>query len=150
MISECSSNLRDLEAVRLITFRFVTEDNGHLVFAETPKDIPFNAARFFYISNVIKGDLRGEHAHKICEQLLVCLKDQIEVTCTDGVSSRKWLLNSSHQALYIPPSIWASQRYLSDQASLLVLASHLYDSADYIRDFDEYLRFRKNSKGANK
>ena len=104
-------------------------------------DFPFRPARAFYVGNVPKGTIRGNHAHKACHQLLVCLSGQIlcELTKSDG-SFESIVLNSPTDALHIPPKIWGKQVYVESNSQLLVFASHEYDETDYIRNWEDFLK----------
>ena len=122
--------------------RTVIEDDGNLVPIESSLDTPFPIKRLFYVYGVRDSDVRGNHAHYKTEQLLICLSGKIEVTCKDGEESRKYLLESPQQALYIPEMIWDEQTYLSEGTVLLVLANTKYTPSDYIHDFDLFKKQR--------
>src|SRR3990167_5791336 len=96
------SNLLD---VRFCDIKELIEDNGVLVFAE----LPVYASRMFYVYGVKAGDIRGYHAHKECEQFLICLKGAINVTCDDGNNRKVYTLDSPLKGLYVPSMIWAEQ-----------------------------------------
>ena len=85
--------------------------------------------------------MRGEHAHKQCSQLLMCAAGKVLVTCDDGFKKSEYLLNGMHIALLIPPGIWATQEYLTNDALLIVVCDRDYESEDYIRDYSEYKKF---------
>ena len=92
-------------------------------------------------------EVRGEHAHKTCHQLLICVKGSLQVLLDDGVSRAEVLLQDPATALYMPPMIWGSQFGYSGDAILVVLASHPYDSSDYIRDYEEFFALRGVAQG---
>lgn len=131
-----------LGAVKLVGIRNVPDVNGNLAFIEGGRDVPFPIARAFYIYGVHSGDIRGQHAHKLCHQFLVCVHGMVEVTCNDGVEKKGFVLDSPLKGLHIPPSIWAEQRYSSSDAMLLVLTDRLFDESDYLRDYAGFLAFR--------
>jgi len=89
----------------------------------------------------MKGDSRGNHAHKKCDQLMVCLSGQIKVTCDNGSNITTQLLKSGENGLFVPSGIWAKQDYLTDQAVLMVLCDRNFEENDYIRDFNEFKKF---------
>jgi hypothetical protein len=84
-------------------------------------------------------DVRGEHAHRRCDQFLVCARGTLNVVVDDGVHTEEIHLDRPDVGLRVPPLIWARQYKYSPDALLLVLASDPYDPADYIRDYDEFL-----------
>lgn len=116
---------------------------GNLCAGEIGKNIPFRPARFFSVYNVPEGTIRGKHAHKKCEQFLVCLSGQVDVTLDNGEERFVHCLDSPNKGLHIPAGIWGEQTYVLPSTILLVLASHIYDPIDYINDYNEYLEFRR-------
>jgi dTDP-4-dehydrorhamnose 3,5-epimerase-like enzyme len=131
-------SLSDLRFIQLSRF---VEPNGELVIAEVEKHVPFPVKRAFVVradSNV----MRGQHAHRRCSQVLVCLHGAVRLSCDDGVEQREVELNQPHQAVLIPPSLWAEQLYLETPTILLVLCDRLFEEADYIRDRKEFEQYR--------
>ena len=118
--------------------RFV-DLRGSLSSAEFPRQVPFVPKRYFIVFDVPGRDVRGEHAHRQCEQFLVCLRGSLAVVVDDGTTSEEIALNEPTRGLYLPPMIWAVQYRYSADALLLVFASEQYDPGDYIRDYDEFL-----------
>ena len=116
------------------------DPRGDLTFGEVWRHVPFEVRRFFLISNVPAGQVRGRHAHREQHHFLVCANGMCHVTADDGVSRREFLLDSPTVGLHIPPLIWDAQHEFSPEAVLLVLASGHYDPADYIRDYSEFSR----------
>lgn len=112
---------------------------GSLVAAEVHQDIPFAPQRFFTVFGVPSAETRGSHAHKVCEQYLVCLAGSVTAIVDDGTNREEFELNSPDLALYMPAMTWGTQYRYTPDAVLLVLASHPYDSSDYIRDYTEFL-----------
>lgn len=124
----------------LLTLRLVDDMRGALVAGEYPGQLPFAVSRFFTVFGVPGPEVRGEHAHRECHQLLVAVAGTLEVVCDDGFESRSYSLSRPEVALHIPPMVWGVQHQYSSDAVLLVLASHAYDSDDYIRDYEEFKR----------
>ena len=85
-------------------------------------------------------DVRGAHAHRQCEQLLVCLRGSVSALVDDGQDRRELVLDRPDRGLYVPPMVWGTQYRYSDDAVLLVYASRPYEDADYIRDYETFLR----------
>ena len=103
------------------------------------RTLPFVPRRQFLVYDVASAEVRGEHAHVECHQLLICVAGSLRVLLDDGKSREDVLLDSPGAGLYIPPLIWAVQYAHSANAVLLVVASAAYDANDYIRDYDEFL-----------
>ena len=116
------------------------DHRGSLVVAELPDDLPFAPRRIFTVYDVPGQDVRGEHAHRECEQLLIAVHGALSVRVEDGASTREVRLDAPTVALYMPPMIWGEQHQFTADAVLLVLASHAYEAEDYIRDHDAFLR----------
>ena len=112
---------------------------GSLTAGEIPKDIPFTPRRWFLVYDVPNREVRGEHAHHVCHQFLICVSNSISVAVDDGKRRDEVTLDSPTLGLHIPPLVWASQFRYDPGSVLLVLASHPYDSTDYIRDYDAFL-----------
>ena len=118
----------------------VFEDlRGSLAVGEFPRQVPFAPRRYFVVFEAPGKDVRGEHAHRHCQQFLVSVRGSLSVVVDDGRASEEILLDGPDIGLYVPPMIWAVQYQYSPDALLLVLASDPYDPADYIRDYDEFL-----------
>jgi dTDP-4-dehydrorhamnose 3,5-epimerase-like enzyme len=125
--------------VALHHFKFVRDTRGDLTVGNFDTEIPFNPERYFLVFNVPSESTRGEHAHIECHQFLICVKGSCTVIVNDGQSEAEIELNSPNVGLYIPPMIWGVQHRYTNDAVLLVFASHLYDPKDYIRDFQEFM-----------
>jgi UDP-2-acetamido-3-amino-2,3-dideoxy-glucuronate N-acetyltransferase len=121
----------------------IRDSRGSLSFAQYEETLPFLPKRYFVVFDVGEGQTRGNHAHKASHQLLVCVKGSCVVELDDGNTQDEVWLDRPELALYMPPKIWATQKQFSRDAALLVLASELYDPEEYIRDYDEFLRFAK-------
>jgi UDP-2-acetamido-3-amino-2,3-dideoxy-glucuronate N-acetyltransferase len=118
----------------------VRDDRGSLVAGEVPAQVPFTPVRFFLVSGVPAGSSRGGHAHRRCHQYLVAAAGTVEVEWEDGSSRETVTLGSPGRGLHLPPLTWASERYVSPDAVLMVLASEAYDRSEYVEDHDEFVR----------
>ncbi len=116
---------------------------GSLVAAELDGDLPFQPVRVFVVYDVPSHELRGEHAHRECHQFLIAAHGSLSVVVDDGTSSREVQLDRPEVGLYLPPMVWGVQHGFTRDAVLLVLASHAYDSADYVRSYDEFLQLAR-------
>ena len=117
------------------------DHRGTLHVGEFPKTLPFKPERFFFVSKVPQGEPRGIHAHKECHQFLVCVSGSVKALVDDGKFRKEIVLDSSNIGLHMPPLTWGAQYDYSDDAVLLVLASHTYDPDDYLHDYDEFLEY---------
>lgn len=116
-------------------------EEGNLTVVENSSDFPFKVQRVFYLYDIAGGESRGAHAHRECHQFLIAASGSFEVSLDDGKFKRQVFLNRPDFGLHIPPGIWASELNFSSGAICLVLASTKFDEADYIRDYDEFLKF---------
>lgn len=112
---------------------------GMLTHAEIQTHVPFEVRRFFLVYEVQNKEIRGEHAHRRNQQFLICVHGSVHAMFDDGRSREELVLDQPNVGLYMPPMIWGTQYRYSEDAVLLVLASHHYDPADYIRDYDEFV-----------
>ncbi len=113
---------------------------GRLTAGEFPAEaIPFTPKRWFLVYDVPSREIRGEHAHRVCHQFLLCVSGRVTVSVDDGRNRGEVLLDDPTLGIYIPPLVWGSQYRYDADAALLVLASHPYDPDDYIREYDQFL-----------
>lgn len=107
--------------------------------------IPFVVARVYYLHSVPAGAVRGGHAHRELEQVLVAVTGSFTVDLDDGVERRSVTLDAPHGGLHIPPLMWRELRGFTAASICLVLASMVYDEADYIRDYDDFVAVRSST-----
>lgn len=112
---------------------------GSLTVGEFGVSVPFAVSRYFIVFDVPSAETRGEHAHRICHQFLVCVRGQCSIVADDGKNREEFLLDHPEAGVHLPPLTWGIQYKFSADARLLVFASHLYDGADYIRDYAQFL-----------
>ena len=134
-------NVNDCRIIELPKF---LDARGNLSFAEQNNHIPFEINRTYWIYDVPGGENRGAHAFVRTEEFIIALSGSFEVTVDDGINKRTFILNRSYYGLYIPNGLWRELNNFSTNSLALEFASTKYDSADYIRDYDEYLKMRKN------
>lgn len=120
-----------------------SERRGNLSVAENSTTVPFDIRRVYYIYDVPGGVSRGSHAHKQLSQLIVAVSGSFTVILDDGNVRRSFFLNRPWLGLYVAPGIWRSVEDFSSGAVCMVLASHPYNEDDYIRVYDDFLKFRK-------
>lgn len=138
-------NTSTIEDCDLINLNQIGDRQGHITVVENHKEIPFEVKRVFYLYDIPGGESRGAHAHKECHQLLIAASGGYQVEVSDGLKSKKFLLNRPNQALHVPPGIWASEVNFTSGAICLVLASHVYDEKDYLRNFKDFLSYRNDT-----
>jgi hypothetical protein len=134
-----------MRGIDFVPLRRVSDLRGDLLAVELAKNIPFPVARLFTVMNVPSHHVRGEHAHKECHQLLVCLQGAVTVAADNGTDRREWVLDRPDIGLHIKPMTWAAQYRYSADAVLAVFASHSYEAGDYVRDYEEFLAAVKRS-----
>jgi len=128
---------------RLIKFPVVKDIRGSLSVGDFSGSVPFETRRFFTVYDVPNQETRGEHAHRECHQLLICMRGSIHALADDGEYREEFVLDAPNIGLHLPPKVWGVQYKYSPDAILLVFASHLYDPADYIRDYSEFVKLSK-------
>lgn len=139
------SKLAIIDNINLIEFPYQSNELGDLsIFEASSSGFPFHIERVFTIQTHHSCQ-RGNHAHKLCHQILIASAGTCQVTCDDGDKKKTVLLNKPNQGLHIPPGIWASQEYMGDMTVLMVLCSHPYDELDYIRHYPEFQLFRNHA-----
>lgn len=132
---------------RIIEFKDIVDKRnndrpmGHLTPIEASADIPFEIKRVYYITRVPENTIRGFHAHKELQQVLLCLNGSVKINVSDPFEKRTFELNDPAKGLYIGPGLWREMYDFSPAAVLLVLASEHYTEQDYIRDYREYTEY---------
>ncbi len=118
------------------------DERGHLVIVEGQQDIPFDIKRIFYIYGSDETVVRGQHANRKTEFVLINVAGSCKVKVRDGKGNEAvFLLNRPHTGIYLPKMVWKDMYDFSRDSVLLCLASEHYDAAEYIREYDEYLKF---------
>ena len=129
-----------MELCRLLDFKDLGDERGKLVVSEGEHDIPFEIKRVFYIYGSDPNVVRGQHANKQSEFVLVNVSGKSKVRVTDGVSEYIVELNKPMQGIYIPKMIWKDMYDFSPDSVLLVITNTHYNKEEYIRDYNEYLK----------
>ncbi len=129
-----------LEQVKLIDIPVIREPRGNLAVVEQLRNIPFEIARSYWLFDIPAGSHRGGHAHKRLQQFMIALSGSFDVILDDGQERKTITLNRPDRGLYLPTGIWRELDNFSAGAVCLVLASEPYDEAEYIRDYNEFLR----------
>lgn len=117
------------------------DERGQLVALEEFKDIPFKIKRVYYMYDTIADVVRGCHAHKSLEQILICIHGSCKIRLDNGNEKKIVPLEKPYEGLYVANNMWREMYDFSPETVLMVLASELYDPNDYIRDYEEFLNF---------
>ena len=116
--------------------------SGNITVVENLINIPFSTNRIYYLYDIPGGESRGAHGHKQLEQLIVAASGSFDVTIDDGINKKTVHLNRPNMGLNIKPGIWRDLSNFSSGAICLVLASLPYQVDDYIRDYNEFLKYK--------
>lgn len=135
----------NLSECKIIQLPVIPDERGNLSFVEDNRHIPFEIKRVYWLYDVPGGASRGAHAHRELYQLIIAASGSFRVTLDDGRNKESFFLNRSYQGLLVPPGIWRDLDDFSSGAVCMVLASELYDAKDYIRDYEEFLKFKRES-----
>lgn len=122
--------------------RHHSDRKGNLSVVENSKTLPFDVKRVYYLYDVPGGESRGAHAHRDLSQLIVAASGSFTVTLDDGITKRSFFLNRPYQGLYVKPGMWRDLEDFSSGAVCMVLASDIYHAEDYIRDYNEFIKYR--------
>lgn len=134
--------MKKLEDAQVIALPRHAKRDGEIVVAEAAGQVPFRIERMFALT-APAGAKRGRHAHRRCAQFMVCVHGAMDVVCTDGRAERTFSLDRSNLALVVPPTIWNTVTVHTEGSVLVVLCDRPYEEHDYIRDYAEFLAFRK-------
>ena len=119
------------------------DERGQLISLEEFNDIPFRIKRVYFMYDTLEGVVRGHHAHKTLEQILVCIHGSCKIRLDNGTESKVIPLEKPYEGLYVPSNMWREMFDFSPDAVLLVFASELYDESDYIRNYEEFKEYIK-------
>jgi dTDP-4-dehydrorhamnose 3,5-epimerase-like enzyme len=129
---------------KIIDLPKILDARGNLSFIESQRHIPFIIKRIYWIYDVPGGEIRGSHAFKEQEELLIALSGSFDIVLHDGKNEKKYSLNRSYLGLYVPQMIWRTIENFSTNSLCLVLSSTLFDGSDYIRDFNVFRNMKES------
>ncbi|MCX6266784.1 MAG: FdtA/QdtA family cupin domain-containing protein [Bacteroidetes bacterium] len=130
-----------IKEVRLIHLPKLEDARGNLSFIEQEQHIPFKIKRVYWIYDVPGGQVRGGHAFKKQQELIVALSGSFDILVDDGTSKEFYSLNRSYFGLFLPAGLWRSMENFSTNSLALVLSSTQYQEGDYIRDYNDFLNY---------
>lgn len=131
---------------KIIDFQRHGDERGMLVALEQNAEIPFPIKRVYYMYDTSEHTRRGYHAHKQLEQILICIHGSCKIHLDDGKETKEIVLDKPYEGLYMNNYIWREMYDFSPDAVLMVLASELYDESDYIRDYQQFIKYLKDMK----
>jgi len=129
-----------LKKVKIIQLPKILDERGNLTFLEQNNHIPFLIKRTYWIYDVPGGEVRGGHAFKIQHEFIIALSGSFDVVVDDGTNKQTFSLNRSYYGLYIPAGMWRQMQNFSTNSLAFVISSTVYNEADYIRDYDEFIK----------
>lgn len=132
----------DIGECRLVALERVGEPYGPATVAENGNELPFAVKRIFYIYDIPAGAERGGHSHYAEEQLIIAARGKMDVAVTDGREWRRFTLHRPDEGLYVPPGLWRSLDRFSEGSVVLSMSPYDFEEADYVRDYDEFLKLR--------
>lgn len=133
------SKMSNIQQVSQLSFAEMGDSRGHLIVVEGLTDVPFDIKRIFYIYGSDDDVIRGQHANRETEFVLINVSGTSKVKVTDGIEEKVLDLDRPHTGIYLPKMIWKDMYDFSSDSVLLVLASEHYDSSEYIRNYSEYV-----------
>ena len=122
------------------------DTRGNLSFVEQENHVPFVIKRTYWIYDVPGGESRGGHAYKENNEFIVAMSGSFDVVLDDGNEKKTYTLNRSYYGLYVPKGLWRELENFSTNSLALVLSSTEYDAGDYIREYDVFLRMKRNGE----
>jgi dTDP-4-dehydrorhamnose 3,5-epimerase-like enzyme len=136
----------DISDIKIVELPRFLDERGNLSVIEEEKDVPFKIQRSYWIYDVPGGEHRGGHAYKQNCEFIVALSGSFDVILDDGKERKTFSLNRSYYGLYVPKGLWREMDNFSTNSLALVLSSTKYDENDYIRDYEEFKRYRNEGK----
>ena len=135
------SKTTTVDDCKLVDIRKFSDDRGYLSVVEGAVDVPFEIKRIYYLY-MVPETARGAHAHKQLQQLMIATSGSVHVIMDDGKSKKTFVLDKPWKGLLVAPGLWRTLDNFSGGAVCMVLASEHYETADYIRDYEEFLKYK--------
>ena len=134
-----------LNDVRIIQLPKILDRRGNLTFIEGDNHIPFEIKRTYWIYDVPGGEIRGGHAFKEQDELIVALSGSFDVVLDDGLEKKTFQLNRSYYGLYVPKGLWRQMENFSTNSLSMILASTAFNKEDYIFDYELFCKERNKN-----
>ena len=135
-----------IDDCKIVSLPKFLDARGNLSFVQNTTHIPFSIKRVYWVYDVPGGECRGGHAYIQNEEFIIALSGSMDVVVDDGRRKKTYSLNRSYFGLYIPKGLWREMNNFSTNAVALELASVEYDPSDYVRDYDDFLKLKKDGK----
>lgn len=135
-----------IDDVKIIELPKFLDARGNLSFAEQNNHIPFEIKRTYWIYDVPGGEARGGHTFKENQEFVIALSGAFDVVVDDGVNKKTFTLNRSYYGLYVPAGLWREMNNFSTNSLALEFGSIHYNENDYIRDYSDFLKLKKDGK----
>ena len=132
-----------IDKVRIVELPKFLDARGNLSFAEQNNHIPFEIKRTYWIYDVPGGEVRGGHAFRKNQEFIIALSGSFDVVVDDGLNKKSFTLNRSYYGLYIPAGLWREMNNFSTNSLALEFGSEHYSEDDYIRDYDDFMKYRE-------
>ncbi|MEL1240092.1 sugar 3,4-ketoisomerase [Flavobacterium flavipallidum] len=136
-----------MSKIALIQLPKIIDPRGNLSFFEKENQIPFEIKRVYWIYDVPGGEIRGSHAFKEQNEVIIALSGSFDVILHDGEQEVKYSLNRSYYGLYVPKMMWRRLENFSTNSLAFVAADTIYDQNDYIRDFEDFKTLKNEIYG---
>lgn len=137
-----------MKNVKIIDLPKILDPRGNLSFLESENHVPFEIKRTYWIYDVPGGEIRGGHAFKEQQELIIVLSGSLDVVVFDGSKEKKFSLNRSYYGLYVTNGLWRHMENFATNTLALVVSSTLFDEQDYIRNKDEFIKLKLNEKNS--
>ena len=132
-----------MDGYKVINFDIHSDNRGNLTSLSENQEIPFKIKRIYYTWDMPNDAIRGGHAHKNLDEVMVCLHGSCDFVLDDGKEKITVTLDKPNNGLYIKANLWRDFRNFSKDCVVILIASELYDTEDYIRDYEEFLKIQK-------
>jgi hypothetical protein len=133
----------NIEICEIVDLPKIMDPRGNLTFIEGGNQVPFDIQRVYYLYDLPGGAKRGGHAHKGLHQLIIAMSGSFDIVLDDGKEKKRIHLNRSYKGLYVCPMIWRELDNFSSGSTCMVLASNKYEEDDYYRDYQDFMRARR-------
>jgi hypothetical protein len=126
-----------------LNFLKISDPRGNLTFIQFPDQIPFEIKRVFWTYNVPGGGIRGGHAYKTQQEVIIAISGSFDVVIKDSIGQLQRIhLNRGYEGVHLPPNTWRHLENFSTNAVSLHLSNSIFDASDYVYDFEKYIKLK--------